>query len=435
MSVIVIGGGWAGLAAACTLVSHGIPAQLLESAPQLGGRARSFSWQDARIDNGSHLLIGAYRETLHLLRQIGVDEQRVLHRDRLSLEVMRAPSPLHIRAPNLPAPLHLLAALWRGLRGEERRTALRFCFRAWRNGFHQHPDISVAELLHDQPSSLTDALWRPLCLATLNTPIERASAQVFLRVLRDAFSRRQQDSNLLHPRAPLGELLAAPAHVYIEGHGGRVRLRCRAQHLDFSAENPAVITAQGRLDADHLILASAPWQAARLLDEHAPLRAQAEQLRALGDAPITTVYLAYPECITLGRSMLGFDRGTLQWLIDHGITRGQAGLMAAVISGAASDQPPAALQAQVLAELAQHFPHWPPPLGLRTVRERRATFLSTVGCNADRPDNATAEPRLYLAGDYTNTGYPATLEGAVRSGVHSAHLLIQHIKHKRPRHA
>lgn len=175
-----------------------------------------------------------------------------------------------------------------------------------------------------------------------------------------------------------------------------------------------------------MIIATAPWHAATLLGEQAALRPLAQQLRALGEAPITTVYLAYPAAITLGRSMLGFARGPVQWLIDRGIVCGQPGLLAAVISGpgghAVMDS--TALGTQVAAEVAQHFPHWPAPRWIRLVRERRATFLCDVDSNARRPSHATPHPGLWLAGDYTATGYPATLEGAVRSGVQCAQRII-----------
>lgn len=425
--VIIIGGGWAGLAAACTLAEARIPVQLLEAAPQLGGRARTVRLADYDVDNGQHLLIGAYSETLRLLHTIGLAEEQILVREALQLDVRRKPAALHLRAPRLPAPLHLLWALWQGLQGHERRAALGFCLNAWRNNFQQQPDISVAELLQKQPPSLLDALWQPLCLATLNTPVQQASAQVFLQVLRDAFNRQRRDSDLLHPRTTLSQVLPQPAQDYVVRQGGQIHRRCRALALDFSNNAPAVSTNHGTIAASQIILATAPWHAAKLLADHPQLHDLRQQIKSLGSAPITTVYLAYPTHISLGQSMLGFSGGLVQWLIDRGILCNQPGLLAAVISGPGNHNniPAEKLKAQVAAEIAEQFPHWPEPLWPYRIREQRATFFCDVDSNKRRPANVTAQTKLWLAGDYTDTAYPATLEGAVRSGVYCAQQIIQ----------
>lgn len=426
--VIVVGGGWAGLAAAVELSAAGIPVQVLESAPQLGGRARSVPLDAQTVDNGQHLLIGAYHETLRLLQQIGVNATTALLREPLQLTVQRDHVRLQLAAPPLPAPLHLAWALLRaaGLRAGERHAALAFCLRTWRQNFHVTPDISVAQLLAGQPAGLVRALWEPLCLATLNTPIQQASAQVFLRVLRDAFTQRRHDADLLHPRHDLARLLPQPAQRYIENHGGTVTTRCRVSALLLDGTEHTVAAHGTSLPASHIILATAPWHAAPLLAAHPPLQPLAQQLLALGSAPITTVYLSYPAGTTLGCAMLGFEHGMPHWFIDRGIACGQHGLMAAVISGPGAHMAMAAteLGAQVAAAIARHFPHWPAPQQIHTLREKRATFLCDVGSNARRPTNATPMPGLWLAGDYTDTGYPATLEGAMRSGVQCARRII-----------
>lgn len=427
--VIVVGGGWAGLAAATELASAGVPVHLLESAPQLGGRARNVTLGPVTVDSGQHLLIGAYRETLRLLRRLNIEEQAVLRREPLALTVRRDDGTLSLKAPALPAPLHLVWALWHaaGLRPDERRAALTFCLRAWRQNFHIAPDISVAALLAEQPAGLVCSLWEPLCLATLNTPLAQASAQVFLRVLRDAFAQRRHDSDLLHPRQTLGHLLPEPARHCIEQQGGTVSTRCRVESLLLETGGHGVRTATGVHSAHHIVLATAPWHAVPLLAPHPPVQALAQQLTALGSAPITTVYLTYAADVTLRRSMLGFAHGLCQWLVDRGIVCGQHGLLAAVISGPGPHMalPPTQLGQQVAAEIAAQFPHWPAPQHIRVVREKRATFLCDIDSNQRRPANATPVPGLWLAGDYTDTGYPATLEGAVRSGVQCAHKIIE----------
>ena len=427
--VIVIGGGWAGLTAAVELSAAGKTVHLLEAAPQLGGRARGVMLDDRPLDNGQHLLIGGYHSTLELLQRIGAEEDTMLLRQALHLEVQRPQGVLHLEAPRLPAPLHLLAALWRGLRGDERRAALHFCLRSYRQRFHLAQDTSVAQLLSDQPASLVGALWEPLCLATLNTPITEASANIFLRVLRDAFSRRRHDSDLLFPRRDLGALLPQPAAAFIRRHGGSVDVRRRVDALAIDDERIQGVLCDGRLlAASAVVIATAPWHAMRLVGPHAALRPLAAQLLQLRSDPIATVYLHYPAGTTLGKPMVGLSATTTQWIVDRGITSDQSGLMAAIISGPGkhTQWSSAALCTRVTDELAQQFPQWPKPLSVRVIRERRATFRSSIDIDTLRPDNATPVEGLWLAGDYTDTGYPATLEGAVRSGVQCArHLLRQ----------
>lgn len=429
--VIIVGAGWAGLAAGCSLASAGIPVCVLEAAPRAGGRASSFVLHDRPVDNGQHLLIGAYRQTLQLLQSIGACPEALFHREPLQLQVMREPAPLQLKATRLPAPLHLLGAVWNGLHGVERRKAIYFALQAWRKRFHLAEDCSVARLLAEQPESLILALWQPLCLATLNTPLDEASANVFLRILRDAFNDRCSDSDLLHPHTTLENILPVPARRHIERYGGQVLLRERVLAMEFADAEAAVITAQGRLTASHIILATAPWHTARLLRTHPTLQDLGRQLESLGSSPINTIYLAYPHHVSLGRSMLGFAGGYIQWLIDRGVVASQPGLLAAVISTRGPHQQ---LSGQMLAdevarELAGYFPHWPAPLWTRCIREQRSTFLCSPGSNARRPGHRTLQQGLWLAGDYTDTGYPATLEGAVRSGLQCAETLIQEYHH------
>ncbi len=430
--VIIVGGGWAGLAAAVELAAAAIPVHLLEAAPQLGGRARSIQSHAMELDNGQHLLLGAYRETLQLLRRIGVNEREVLERTPLRLAVHRSQGMTELAAPPLPAPLHLLWALWRGrgLSHEERRAAIRFCLSAYRARFTATPDISVAQLLATQPRSLVEVLWEPLCLATLNTPLRDASAALFLATLRDAFSRRRRDSDMLYPITTLGAVLPAPAQRYLERHGGVVETRRRVRMLTLEgAAVTGVTTDDGAIAARHVVVATAPYHTRRLLAAHPPLHGVNAQLAQLDDEPIVTLYLRYPPAATLERNMVGMSGTLIQWLFDRGRLCGEKGLMAAVISGPGrhSAMTNEQLTAAVVREVADRYPHWPAPRETLVIRERRATFRSSVGVEALRPRHATAVTGLWLAGDYTDTGYPATLEGAVRSGVQCARRIIRQL--------
>jgi len=420
-----VGGGWAGIAAAVALTDAGRQVTLFEAAPRLGGRARTLPWAGLEVDNGQHLLIGAYRETLSLMRRCGIDERTLLRRP-LRLHMMGA-RPLRLTTPPLPAPLHLATALFtaHGLRSDERQAALRLCLRMAAGRFRLRRECTVASYLaaHRQPPELIERLWGPLCLGAMNTPPEQASARCFLRVLRDTFARRRSDSDLIFPRRPLGELLPERARHHITAAGGTVRTGDRVEGLQ--QENgriTTIATRSGRHSVDAVVVALPPEGCRRLLAPLPPLAALAATLPRLTSAPITTLYLRYPPQVTLPEPMLGLTAGLTQWLFDRGQLCDQPGVMAAVISGGGAhmEYSREQLGAAVAAELAHLSPHWPAPEAIQVVRERRATLLCTPDAEALRPPPATPTDNLWLAGDWTATGYPATLEGAVRSGVQCA---------------
>jgi squalene-associated FAD-dependent desaturase len=428
--IIIIGGGWAGLAAALELSTHNIPVTLYEAATQLGGRARNAPFGELIVDNGQHLLIGAYSEILRLIAVMGIEESELLLRTRLCLRVLEGSEELLMRPPLLPAPLHLAWAQLTagGLNLGERLRALTMSLRLMLSDFKLEEDISVAALLsqHRQGVTITRRFWEPLCLATLNTPIHQASARVFLRVLQDSFTRHRHDADMLIPREPLGELFPQRAADYLKGHGAVIQLRQRAGTLHIEGDRIEAVTVAGeQRKCSELIIATAPHAADRLLDGHTLLTPLMRQIAALGSQPITTLYLQYPAEHQLDEPMLGMSGTVTQWLFDRRHC-GQPGLIAVVISaeGPHTEWDNESLTAHVLQEIRTQFPHWPRPLETRVIREKRATFECSVGIEARRPGNATPVQGLWLAGDYTDTGYPATLEGAVRSGVQCARQII-----------
>ncbi len=431
MSAIVVGGGWAGLSAAVTLASHHIPVTLLESAKQLGGRARCVPFNDVSVDNGQHLMVGAYREMLRMLDVIGVAESDVFLRRPLEL-VMRPPrgEPLRITTRDIPAPFNLIFALAAatGLTVREKVQALRFCLKLAASRFRLKQDISVQALLihHRQNGRLLNHLWVPLCIATLNTPPHEASAKIFLRVLRDTFAYRREDSDLLIPRHNLCKVFPEPAMQYIESQGGAIRLRHRVTGLRLEHNRvTALALPDGAMDAEHVILATPPAATERLLSPHLALHHIAQPLARMANEPICTVYLRYSPETRLGADMMGLTDGIAQWVFDRGVA-GQPGLMAVVISarGPHSRWDQKTLCEKVVDELASVFPRWPAPEDSLVVHEKRATFSSCVEIDRLRPGNKTPVGGLWLAGDYTDTGYPATLEGAIISGIRAAQGII-----------
>jgi len=425
--IAIVGAGWAGLAAAITLARHGRPVTLFEAAPEAGGRARSLERKGMMLDNGQHLFIGAYRETLALMQLIGIDIETAFRRLPLSLEMLdeHGQQALRLRAPALPAPLHLLAALLgaRGLSAVERLRALRFGASWLRFDRSTEADVDVASWLREQGQTprLCQRLWHPLCLAVMNTPPAEASARIFARVLRDAFLHRRQNADLLIPRRSLGELLPRPALAWLEDRQtALVHRRITAITCD-----DGKLRLQGRgFDArfDQVILATGHHVTPGLLPQDPRLDQLRRRLSALVHSePVCTVYLRYPEPVRLDHPMLGLLDGPGQWIFDRRVD-GHPGVMAVVISanGPHMHLSREALFRSVIRQLAALFPHWPAPDDGLVVREKRATFRAGVGIDALRPGNATPVPGLWLAGDFTGTGYPATLEGAVRSGLQCA---------------
>jgi squalene-associated FAD-dependent desaturase len=420
-NVGIIGGGYAGMAAAAELAAAGIPVSVFESSRQLGGRARGVSYNDTALDNGQHLLLGCYRETLRLIELVGGDIKRDFLRLPLQLDLHRH---LELRAPHLPAPLHLLFALLnaKGLVWQDRLKAARFMLTLRGMGFRLAHDMTVAELLrqHGQDANLTLKLWEPLTIAALNTPIAKASAQVLLNVLRDALNRTRADSDMLLPRVDFTVLFPQRAADFVEQRGGAVHLACGVEALHLEADGITLQTAQGVQRFSQVICAVSPVAAERLLRPLPGMEVMVQQITALAQQPIYTVYLQYPADVILPHPMVGLHGKLSQWLFDKGRIAEQHGLLAAVISAEGIHQAlsQAALIEKVIAELKEAFGITARPLWHKVIAEKRATFSCTPGLQ--RPATQTPHPGLLLAGDFTAGDYPATLEGAVLSGVDCA---------------
>jgi len=398
--VAVVGAGYAGMAAAVTLAGRGIRVAVFESGPIPGGRARRVVSQGTELDNGQHILIGAYTELWRIMRAVGVPEDAVL---RLPLEIRYAQG-FHFRALWLPAPLGLLGglAIATGISCNERLGAARFMSSLRRNGFSVDQDIPVTELLerHGQNGRIGHFLWRPLCVSALNTPAGQASSRVFLRVLRDALDGPPGSSDLLLPRVDLSRLFPEPAAEFVRAHGGEVRLGAPVRDL-----------ASLKGEYDSVIVAVGPHQLQALLPDLAPDYAY---------QPIYTIYLQYPETVRLPFPMLGLADGLVQWVFDRGALTGEKGRIACVISAQADHQQ---MQQEELAatcerELARALTGLPRPLWSRVIAEKRATVACVPGTK--RPALEAGVPGVYFAGDYTDPDYPPTLEAAVRSGVRAA---------------
>jgi squalene-associated FAD-dependent desaturase len=407
---------------------------LFESARTLGGRARKVEIDGRNIDNGQHILLGAYSETLRMMKIVGIDpEQALLH---LPLQMRYPPNSggMDFVARRLPAPFHLMAALWKatGLARQDKLALARFSTTARWMDWRLNADCSVSQLLEqfDQTERLTRLMWRPLCLAALNTPPERASAQVFLNVLRDSLGARRAASDMLLPRVDLTALFPAQAAKFVQRHGGAARLgeavkAIRQNGAHWQLELGAKQETSGDPDVfDTVVVATQAAHAATLLGGLMDVG----HLGRFDHEPIVTVYLQYTGQVKLDQPFFALidDADSGQWgqfVFDRGqLDQNQAGLFAVVVSssGNAIALGQEALATAIATQLASVFqrPELAQPIWARVLSEKRATFSCTPALA--RPKNSTDLEGLFIAGDYTASDYPATLESAIRSGVEAA---------------
>jgi squalene-associated FAD-dependent desaturase len=413
LRVAVVGAGWAGIAAAVQARKAGCEVEVFEMAPQAGGRARTVVVAGHALDNGQHILIGAYNATLSLMREVGADTTKLLRRVPLALQYPDGQG-LLLRQGS-PVPAFVRAVLGRQGWSWSNRLALLAAATRWAAMRFRCPQsMSVAALCSGLPATVQAQLIEPLCVAALNTPAAQASAAVFLRVLRDALFSGPGSSDLLLPCAPLSTLLPQPAAAWFERHGVRLHLGARATELRF--EHAAWWLDGASYDA--VVLACSAAEAARLCAPIAP--DWARQAAALRYEPIVTVYLRCAGA-RLALPMVALhadDNLPAQFAFDLGALDGPDGVFAFVISGAREwvDRGLDATAAATLAQALAAFPRgtWPTaPTLLHVAAEKRATFRCTPGLI--RPPSAVA-PGLRAAGDYVAGPYPATLEGAVRAG-------------------
>ena len=443
--IAVIGGGWAGCAAALVLADAGVPVALHEAGPVLGGRARRVDRDGLPLDNGQHLLLGAYTQTLALLERVHGRAALGAHLIRRPLTLVplvpSQPDAMTLIARTGPGRLGLLAGLLtaRGLSWSERVDNLRWFSTLQRQGFVRPATETVATMLRPLPRRVATLLWEPLCLAALNTPAATASAQVFANVLRATFGGAADASDFVLAADDLSTFFPEAAQRAIEAAGGAVSLGRRAQVLAASAGRAIVASGERAVEARAVIVAVGPHQVAQALAPEfvasAPaLAAAVDVLQLLHYESITTVWVGYDRYMPLPAPIVRLNDAPGQWLVDRPDVLARAAhdparpaiaqMLAAIISadGSHLQLPHADLVRAIDAQLRRLRPDWPTCVWSQVIVEKRATYACTPG--RPRPAAPRLAPGLYLAGDYVDAEFPATLEAAVRSGMAAAQAVL-----------
>lgn len=432
--VVVIGGGFAGLSAATALAERGVPVTVLEARPTLGGRATAFTdpATGERVDNGQHVLIGGYHETFRFLRRIGTESDVLLQED-LAVEVIdRDGHASRLECSRLPAPLHLLAGIlrWEALSWGDRVAALHI----WppEGGPHRRStgggrlqaarNETVREwLVHRrQTPRLIELLWEPLAVAALNQSIDVAAAAPFIGVLRRMFTTSRRDSSLGLPRKPLDELYALPSRRFIEARGGSVRTNSPAR-----VRLPLRVTVRDDEIQARAVICAVPWYALAetIVGRDPSLAPVVDAAERTAPSPIVTVNLWFDRPLGAG-AFVGLPGRRMQWLFDKQALLGQQSSHVSLVSSGAdaivglSNEEIVALARREVEEAVAGAREASVRRAV-VVRERFATFSVAPGQPA-RPAVRTSVAGLFLAGDWIDTGLPATIESAVVSGHQAA---------------
>ncbi|STQ91677.1 squalene-associated FAD-dependent desaturase [Iodobacter fluviatilis] len=431
-SVAVLGAGYAGMTAATELAAAGVHVSVFEAGKVLGGRARKVGLEGKSLDNGQHLVIGAYTGLLEMMTKVGADSQAGFLRRPMELQVEPG---FRLACPKLPAPLHLAFGLLfaKGLSWSERFALVRTIRVAQAAKWRLAEDLTVSAWLKEQrqPDVLISRFWQPLTVAALNTPLEQASAQVLLNVLRDSLGGARAASDLLLPRLDFSALYPDAAARFIEQKGGHVYRSRRVRRVEKVAQGWQL---NGENEVFDAVICALPPHGLSALQVSVP-NVLPLQVRGWTYQPIVTVYLQYAPDVQLPKPMLGLSDSMAQWVFDRGYTHNTAGLIAVVISAEGQHQALAQneLARLLIQELHQRLALPKDALWYRVITEKRATFACTP--DLQRPGNQTCAAGFWLAGDYTaglagKGDYPATLEGAVRSGKAAAEGLLQELTNK-----
>lgn len=434
---VVVGAGFAGLSAAVRLVDAGVDVEVIEATGAGGGRSRSFRHNASGmdLDNGQHLMMGCYRETLDFLRTVGA-EGEVWFQRNLEIDMVRpGGGRVRLRCPALPAPLHLAAGLatMRGLgffhKASAMRAGLLLRGEADRPDDNETCDAWLTRL--GQTQGIRAAFWDPLIWAVLNDDPLVSSAAMLVAVLDRAFLGTRDASRLGVPRVPLSKLYVDRSLEYLRQRGAKIRLGTPMRGIEVGADGVTGVRLRNGdvIPATTVISAVPPQPLLDALPDSARRHPVFADAGRLGTSPIVNVWAFVDRPPFVDAKFVGLIGSPLHWLFDRSAieaTDDGRTLINCTISGARGmvDDRPESLVELLRAELARYFPDRPVQIsGFKVVKEKRATISHAAGTYQRRPETVSPIKGLLLAGDWVRTGLPATIESACQSG-HDAAAIV-----------
>jgi squalene-associated FAD-dependent desaturase len=425
--ILVIGGGWSGLAVACQLAPY-CEVTLLEAAPQLGGRARTVHWQDQRIDNGQHLFLGAYHHTYQLLKSIGLSVDTLFHRVPFQWQSNGATENIYFALSKKFKKLPWLSL--EGINFFEKINFLRILntFRKSLPALYYQDTVIQYLKKNRQSARLIQHFWGPLCEAALTTPIETAAITVFHQVMQKAFGFSIQDSDYWIPRCDLSAIFPDHAHRFLLKNGSQVHLHQRVQRLSIeNSQCTGAWTKDTFYPADQIILATPYQQTLTLLQADAHCHTLCDSLKKLTPARISTLYLRFSQSVSMPLPFFYIQAPLPFWVFERRHCQ-QPDMLALVFSQSHPLlQNEKALIDMVMQWLHSILPDLPfCPVATQLICEKRGAFEATPHAELHRPSPQTPIANVLLAGDYVANGYPACLEGAVLNAHQCTELLKKH---------
>ena len=464
LSVIIIGGGLSGLSAAIELCAHGQKVLLLEQHRYCGGRAYSFINAAAgdTVDNGQHLMMGCYHATRRYMRIIGTEYLTFLQ-PSLCIEFLHpSKRSLRLACPPLPAPLHLLGGLMRfqGIPLKNRLEMLKVAKQLFYTSLSKEQELDKLNVEEwfvklGQSDLSRKFLWDVITIGALNNHPKNVSALMLFRILRAAFSGKRENSSILLPRVGLSDMLVNPAVEFIQRSGGEVLFGTEVSKVHFEDKKIiSVSTQDGKEYRAQVFLSAVPWFGFERMLSNSGIRSEMVIRTPSGQlydpdwfkaSPIISIHL-WLNRIIMDEEFAALIDTRVQWIfnknsktmkpLSHGAVKKQETeektrqQLSLVISGAQEfvDMSKEELIAIAMEDLKRILPKAKDANIVHSVviKEKHATFSPSPGLEAKRPLPVTTIPNLFLAGDWTNTGFPATIEGAVLSGKKASELILKY---------
>jgi squalene-associated FAD-dependent desaturase len=434
-SVAVIGGGLAGISAGCALAHAGYHVELFERRPYLGGRASSYELPGTGevVDNCQHVLLGCCTNLIDFYQRLGVEDQ-IRWYDEITFLLPNGPTST-LKPSWLPAPMHTAASfLASSVLDVKDKLAISRALLALMPALpaDDNEDFQSWLMRHGQTKQAIDRFWAPVLISALNDDLDQVSVRYAALVFRDSFLKSAEAGRMGLPAVPLSELYGVAAS-YIEVRGGRVHLRASVDSLQADEGGVCVRVGGDEVSTDFAILATPFNSIEKLLPDTPEMQPLREQAGHFGSVPITGIHLWFDREITPLEHAVLLER-TIQWMFQKSKilnTRRESSetgsYLELVVSASKTllDKSRNEIIELAMRELAEFFPSVREATLIKAtvVKEVHATFSPAPGSDAYRPSHTTPWERLFLAGDWTATGWPATMEGAVRSGYGAAEAL------------